>query len=312
MVTVDLITGFLGAGKTTFIHQYIQYLRKQGLSIRIIENEFGDSNIDTHFLEEEHLEIEDLAGMCMCCVGKSAFIQMLEESAKSGCDRIIVEPSGIYDVDEFFDTLSLPQLQSVCEIGSIITIIDPLELDHLSKESKYLMFSQLLASGYVIMSKTQYLDTRQKDIAIEKINALMEEFGCPGLLAPIYSKPWNELTNQDFKEFMDAFYGRYVHDRMVFNHMEVYQSLEVNVTFKDEKTMTQNIKDVFTTNECGLIYRIKGYTQDIDGNLYEVNCTSKTVSIRKVKQDVLVELIIIGEHIRRKQILKCLEKDRLL
>ncbi len=61
MVTVDLITGFLGAGKTTFIHKYLHYLQEQGENIRIIENEFGAVNVDTQMLEEEDCDILDLA-----------------------------------------------------------------------------------------------------------------------------------------------------------------------------------------------------------------------------------------------------------
>ena len=70
MVTVDLITGFLGAGKTTFIHRYIHYLKKQGISVGIIENEFGDVGVDSELLKDDGCQISDLSGLCMCCVGK--------------------------------------------------------------------------------------------------------------------------------------------------------------------------------------------------------------------------------------------------
>ena len=143
MVQVDLITGFLGAGKTTFIHKYLRYLKDKGLNVRMIENEFGAVSVDTMLLRDDDCDITDLAGLCMCCVGKDAFIKMLIESANSGCDRIIVEPSGIYDVDEFFEVMSLPKVNSLCEIGSILTIADPYGMDHLTDEAEYLLYAAL-------------------------------------------------------------------------------------------------------------------------------------------------------------------------
>ena len=75
MTKVDLITGFLGAGKTTFIHRYLQYLRDQ--RVLIIENEFGSIGVDSSLLKDEGCPIEDLSGVCMCCKGRGRFISML-------------------------------------------------------------------------------------------------------------------------------------------------------------------------------------------------------------------------------------------
>lgn len=164
MVKVDLITGFLGAGKTTFIEKYIGYLRRQGESIHIIENEFAEKGVDSHFLRDEVddcCKISDLSGMCMCCIGKKEFIRLLIESAQTACDRIIVEPSGIYDVDEFFDVLSDSRVCQLCEIGCIISIVDPFARENLTDEVKYLTFAQLAASGAVVFSKTQLLDSEE-------------------------------------------------------------------------------------------------------------------------------------------------------
>ena len=81
---VDLITGFLGAGKTTFIRRYIKYLHRHGQKVRIIENEFGAISVDSQILQEDNCEIQDLTGMCMCCVGKEAFKRMLIDAAMDG------------------------------------------------------------------------------------------------------------------------------------------------------------------------------------------------------------------------------------
>lgn len=181
MVKVDLITGFLGVGKTTFIQNYVKYLKEKGEVIHIVENEFADRGVDSAFLHEEADDcctISDLSGMCMCCIGKKEFIRLLVESAGTGCSRIVVEPSGIYDVDEFFDVLSDPRVSSLCEIGCILTIVDPMNQQQLTEEAKYLMFAQLVASGTIIYSKTQLLADGQLEEAMEWVNQLVIEKGC--------------------------------------------------------------------------------------------------------------------------------------
>lgn len=298
MVVVDLITGFLGAGKTTFIHRYLHYIKKQGLSVRMIENEFGDVSVDTQLLRDDDCEIEDLAGLCMCCVGKDAFIKMLLESAATGCDRIIVEPSGIYDVDEFFEVMSLPQISAVCEIGSILTIADPTAMTYLTEEAKYLMFAQLLASGMVVLSKTQWMQEGEIKQAIEELNHLMQEKGCPGgLLADVYTKAWDDFDEDDYEELMDAGYARFVHDREVFSHSETFQSVPLIGHCFGEEDLTRRIQALFDSPSCGRVYRIKGFASDDKGQWYEVNCTMNTMYVVKSNfQDGV--LVVIGQQLR--------------
>lgn len=302
MVTVDLITGFLGAGKTTFIHKYLHYLQEKGYHVRIIENEFGDVSVDTELLREDGCEIDDLAGLCMCCVGKDAFIRMLQESARTGCNRIIVEPSGIYDVDEFFEVLSLPEISSLCEIGSILTIADPMGMKYMTEESEYLMFAQFLASGMIVMSKTQMLTETEIGKAIEEMNGIMKEKGCEnGLMADVFTKPWDQLDEDDFEDFMDAGYARFVHDRELFSHSEAFQSSEFFCKARDQKQLQEKIERIFESPSCGVVYRIKGFARDLSGNWYEVNCTAETYSIRPAGNKPGT-LVAIGQHLRETEI----------
>lgn len=302
MVIVDLITGFLGAGKTTFIHKYLHHLQAQGLRVQIIENEFGDVSVDSELLRDEDCEIHDLSGLCMCCVGKDAFIRMLKESAVSGCDRIIVEPSGIYDVDEFFEVLSLPEISEVCEIGSIITIVDPQELDSLTAEAEYLAFGQLLASGAVLFSKMQLLPQGTSEETREKLLAICEHHGCEnGFSAEIYDGDWKDFTTSDYDDFMDAGYMRVVHDREIFNHSEIFQSVDMPVRVADYNDLEDRIRKLFSDGECGVVYRVKGYASDLRGQNYEVNCTAHTFSIEECGDREGV-LVVIGQKMKRRKI----------
>ena len=119
MVKIDLITGFLGAGKTTFIRKYAKYLMDNGQNIGILENDFGAVNVDMMLLQDlmgEKCELEMVAGGCDYDCHVRRFKTKLISMAMCGYDRVIVEPSGIYDVDEFFDVLHEEPLDNWYEI----------------------------------------------------------------------------------------------------------------------------------------------------------------------------------------------------
>ena len=106
MVKIDLITGFLGSGKTTFIKKYAQYLMSQGFHIGILENDYGAVNVDMMLLQDlmgEQCELEMISGGCDKETHIRRFRTKLISMGMCGYDRVIVEPSGIFDVDEFFD-----------------------------------------------------------------------------------------------------------------------------------------------------------------------------------------------------------------
>ena len=127
MVKIDLITGFLGSGKTTFIKKYADYLVRQGQNIGILENDYGAVNVDMMLLQDvmgENCHAEMVAGGCGEDCHKRRFKTKLIAMAMSGYDRVIVEPSGIFDIDEFFDVLHEEPLDRWYEVGNIITIVE--------------------------------------------------------------------------------------------------------------------------------------------------------------------------------------------
>ena len=127
MVQVDLITGFLGSGKTTFLRRYVQYLVAQGHSVCILENDFGAVNVDAMLLQDligEHCDIETISGGCDCDTHQRRMRTKLISMAMRGFDRVVVEPSGIFDVDEFYDVLRDEPLDRWYTLGNVIAIVD--------------------------------------------------------------------------------------------------------------------------------------------------------------------------------------------
>lgn len=108
MTTIDLITGILGAGKTTFIRKYATDLLAQGKKIAILENDFGAVNVDRMMLQDlqsDRCKVEMISGCNDPTCHKRRFKTQLIALGMQQFDRVILEPSGIFDMDEFFDTL---------------------------------------------------------------------------------------------------------------------------------------------------------------------------------------------------------------
>ena len=297
MLKVDLVTGFLGSGKTTFIQKYLHYLKSRDQKVHIIENEFGAVNADRKILEsEDQVSISDLTGVCMCCKGQRMFSNMLLESAAAGNDRCIVEPSGIYDVDEFFETMKQFAIKESCEIGSIITVVDAHFIETLSDESLYLMFSQLLAGGIIVLSKTQLFEY-EIEATIEKLNDMMTSRGC-SKIAPerIIAKDWNDFTDDDFEKIMNSGYHIEEHDRNYMSHDEVFETKELAQFCKDEEDLKERLHNLFTNHErFGNIIRVKGHIRDFNKKWLEINCTPDVISIRpaNIKRGLF---IVIGQN----------------
>ena len=127
MVKIDLITGFLGAGKTTFIRNYAEYLMRKGENIGILENDFGAVNVDMMLLQDlegEHCELEMVSGGCDRDCHRRRFKTKLIAMGMCGYDRVLVEPSGVFDVDEFFDALREEPLDRWYRVENVIAIVD--------------------------------------------------------------------------------------------------------------------------------------------------------------------------------------------
>lgn len=189
MIIIDLITGFLGSGKTTFIKKYARYLMDQGLKIGILENDFGAVNVDMLLLQEllgEQCDLEMVSGGCDKDCHIRRFKTKLIAMGMSGYDRVIVEPSGIFDVDEFFDSLREDPLDQWYEIGNVITIVDALLNLRLSEESDYLLASEVADAGKVIISHADEADPGQIDGTVQHLNQALAKIKCK-----------RQLTNED-------------------------------------------------------------------------------------------------------------------
>lgn len=181
MVTIDLITGFLGSGKTTFIKHYAKYLMDQGMNIGILENDFGAVNVDMLLLQElmgDKCELEMIAGGCDRETHRRRFRTKLIAMGMCGYDRVLVEPSGVYDVDEFFDVLRDEPLDRWYQIGNVITVVNAKLESELSDMSEYLLASEAAHAGAVVLSRAEEATKEEIKATVTHLNRALEKVRC--------------------------------------------------------------------------------------------------------------------------------------
>lgn len=328
MMKVDLVTGFLGSGKTTFIQRYARYLLKKGGKVGIIEHDFGAVNVDMMLLqdlEKAGASTEMVIGGDVDCY-RRRFRTKLIAMAMEGLDRVIVEPSGIYDVDEFFDALYEDPVCSLCEAGSVIAIVDACLDDRLTEETDYLLVSQLADAGMVLLSRAQ--DASQGDIlhTAAHINGAMEKFQCRrrfsaeriqegyGETAEIHfgkdiiAKDWADLTDEDFGQIERSGYTTDGHVKLPATALSKFQSLyymNLHLSLSEMKEAVHDLmRDSLTEHQdrrfSESIFRIKGFVRD-GGRWYEVNATHLGIQTDEVSAGQNV-LIVIGQKLETEEI----------
>ena len=305
MVQVDLITGFLGAGKTTFLRKYAAYLVAQGHSVYILENDFGAVNVDAMLVQDllgERCEIETISGGCDCDTHQRRMRTKLISMAMRGFDRVLVEPSGIFDVDEFFDVLRDEPLERWYRLGNVIAIVDALLPGTLSAQADYILASEAANAGAVVFSRSQLADAAQREAAQEHLNRALAACKCSWTFRPgeLLTKPWDEWGSEDFAAIDRCGCRQTSCEKFHFDEHRAFGSayfLELGLSCQQ---LEQNIPALFTDPACGHVLRAKGFVQDENGWV-ELNATADGLTANAIPKGQEV-LIVIGEGLEEERI----------
>ena len=166
MTKIDIISGFLGAGKTTFIKKLLQEAMS-GEQVVLIENEFGEIGIDGGFLKDSGIEIREMNSGCICCSLVGDFGKSLSEVlTKYKPDRIIIEPSGVGKLSDVMKAVIDVSADMDVALNSAVTIVDAAKCKMYMKNFGEFFNNQIENAGTVVLSRTDITDTAkiQKDV----------------------------------------------------------------------------------------------------------------------------------------------------
>ncbi len=308
MIKIDLITGLLGAGKTSFIKKYAEYFIKKGERISIIENDYGAVNVDRMLLQElegEKCDIEMIIGDNDYETHTRRFRTKLISLGMLGYDRVIIEPSGIYDTDEFFDVLSEEPLNRWYKIENVIGIIDAKMDRELSSEMEYMLVSQSADCGLLLFS---HKDAGEETIkaTLEKLNAALKKYHCERSFSweNILPVEMHKLTEEELEQVETCGYALYDHVKIQLQSKESFESL----FFYELKWTKEKAKEVCQTllndRRFGKIIRIKGFLQEKE-KWWELNATQEKISLQPIEKGQNA-IIVIGEQLEKDKINKCI------
>lgn len=292
MIKVDLITGFLGAGKTTFLIEYAQKILAEGKKVAIIVNDYGAINVDRLLIHKElgdQCQIEMVIGGDRDCSRRRLKTKLIT-MALEGYQQVLVEPSGLFEVDDFFDLLYEDPLERWYEMGNVITVVESGENQSYSDYAKYILAKQISKAGAIVASKVEH---PQQLLAMKQfLESLSEDFQCNLKEIPLYGWTMGNLDDETFQKLWHSGYGRREPGKSPQNKVQTFESLfffHVEIS-GDVKTV---VEQLMQNPEAGNIFRLKGFLKQGDEWL-EVNATKQGVNITRtsVGQEVF---IVIGE-----------------
>jgi len=197
MTKIDIISGFLGAGKTTLIKKLLSEGFK-GEQVVLIENEFGEIGIDGGFLKEAGIEIREMNSGCICCSLVGDFGKSLHEVVDTyHPDRILIEPSGVGKLSDVIKAVQDVQAEIDAELNSFTTVVDVTKCKIYRKNFGEFFSNQIEYAGAVILSRTD----KAKPEKIQESVALLRELNEK---APIITTPIEQLPGEKILEAMES------------------------------------------------------------------------------------------------------------
>ena len=197
MTKIDIISGFLGAGKTTLIKKLLSEAFP-GEKLVLIENEFGEISIDGGFLKESGVQISEMSSGCICCSLVGDFNKALKDvAAQFHPDRILIEPSGVGKLSDVIvaveNTVSdVPELK----LGSSVTVVDATKVKVYMKNFGEFYNNQVESAGTIVLSRTQKLSQEKLEAAV----AMLQE---KNPTAAILTTPWDQLDGRTILSAME-------------------------------------------------------------------------------------------------------------
>ena len=190
MTKIDIVSGFLGAGKTTLIKKLLAEAYK-GEKLVLIENEFGEINIDGGFLKESGIQISEMSAGCICCSLVGDFNKALKDvEAQFHPDRILIEPSGVGKLSDVIVAVEntvkdIPEMK----LNSFVTVADATKVKVYMKNFGEFYNNQIEAAGTIILSRTQKMTQEKLEAAVSMLREKNAD-------AAIITTPWDELDGK--------------------------------------------------------------------------------------------------------------------
>ena len=294
MVKIDCISGFLGAGKTTFANMLLRYYMDSGLRPVFIVNEFGKTGLDADIIKADGFEALEIEGGCICCTLKddiaAAIIKVVDAFSPA---NIVFEPCGIFVFDNFFDILKEPAIYKKCELASVITVVDSVNFSFSKALYGSFVYNQIKNATIILLSKLEKTTNSVDELMCDIKNINPDAF--------IMSKIWADWDRNDFELLTKQ--QQCVSARHRAHHHNNLHSITVEL----EKPFAQDKIDKLiaccTSGAFGNLCRVKGVLLT-EAQPVLLNIAMQDVTIKTFKGPSKPALTFVGQTVNEKEILE--------
>lgn len=320
MAKIDIISGFLGAGKTTLIKKLVAEAF-QGEKLVIIENEFGEIGIDGGFLKESGIQITEMNSGCICCSLVGDFSAALKEVLeKYSPDRVIIEPSGVGKLSDV--AKAVKNAGDNVSINSTAVVVDASKCKMYMKNYGEFYNNQIEHAGTIILSRTQKISDEKLDTCLKLIREKNTE-------ASVITTPWDNIDGKQIleamekintleKELLEEHEHHHHHkdgeeccchhdeehhhghgDGHHHHHAdEVFTSWGVETAYKfTEDELKDIINKLSTSSTYGEVLRAKGIVASTDGEWFHFDLVPEETELRRGAADFTGRICVIGSKL---------------
>jgi G3E family GTPase len=300
MIKVDIISGFLGSGKTTLIKNILESIENE--RVVVIENEFGQIGIDKDLIRNGSFDVVELQNGCICCSIKLNFKDTLVDVIKEfKPDRIIIEPTGVGLLSEIITMLKNLEINEKLHINSLVTVVDGVNyFDYIDNFGEF--FEDQIENAYtIIISKSQFIDEKTLDNLVKSLKNINKK-------ANIIHENWDDISFVKLFEILDLL------SEEIGENLDCKNKIDISETMKSIESISINpirkykideIKCIFkdlSSNRFGNIIRCKGFVNNND-NLLEFNYINGKYNINERERSTNPKLTIIGTNLKKENLL---------
>ncbi|WP_312071605.1 GTP-binding protein [Anaerotignum propionicum] len=324
MTKIDIISGFLGSGKTTLIKKLLDETFFQE-KIVVIENEFGEMGIDGAILKKSGIEIKELYSGCICCSLVGDFEQTIQEVIyKFHPERIIIEPSGVGKLSEVLKACKMAGLQDSLQINMLITVVDVLKFEMYLTNFGEFFKNQIAHAKTILLSRTEKASQEALEKVISDIRKIND-------MANVVTTPLENLNGEKIisiaegngvealenlmEEVRVALRGPRLrskklnhHEGLGCNHEhhadEVFEvwGMETPKAFNEER-IKNNFAMLENESKFGVVLRGKGFLQ-VEDAWIQFDYTPGEINVKRVEPEYTGKVCIIGCQLNGKELEK--------
>lgn len=298
MIKIYVLTGFLGSGKTTLLNSFLKQLSR--FKNVVIENEFGNANVDAHLVDKKYDRLFELTNGCLCCLLDQelwdVLFQLIKTSTKP--DHLFIETSGVANPLVVLDLLSNPKIKEFFFVEHVISVVDLENYEQRNKQT--LEFGKQIASATtIIINKSEKCEQIKKQEAYNFIRKVQPYAQL--LFSNNGEVNWNELksnTHLYSHELVSSINNEHTSG---LNNVSI--SLPNNCDIKKVLSILKMILQLYSHQ----VFRIKGIIKDLSGKFYSVNSTGLYIETHEIEQLFELvgnQLVFIGIGLKKESMLR--------